>query len=101
MGVEVYGVSDDLISVEGDIHEEFDAYDDGEEGSLLAFSDGTVVRIVLSASGVWRITLVVTPAPDTCVITQAPEDDEDDYSDRAALSGEIRWVVRGDKFARA
>ncbi|MGH7486840.1 MAG: hypothetical protein ACREMY_14750 [bacterium] len=98
MTITVYGASDDLIEVDGDISEEFYAID-SDEGDLLAFSDGTVLKIAYSTSGVWRITPVVTIGHVS--ITQAPEDDEDNYSDRATLTGPVKWVVHGKKIGRA
>ena len=59
MGVVIEGSSDDLIEIDGDIREEFYANDD-EDGSLLAFSDVTVLRIIYPDSGVWRISPVVS-----------------------------------------
>ncbi len=42
MGTEVFGHSDDLIELEGDLSEEFIG---GEKPCLLIFSDGTVLTI--------------------------------------------------------
>lgn len=89
----VYGASDDLIVVEGDINEEF--YLGLSNGAdLLAFSDGTLLRIVFTnvGDGVWRITPVAQGAAEV-VIVQAPEDDDENYSDRATLTGDIAWVA--------
>ena len=99
MSVTVYGASDDLIEVDGDIVEEF-TYDQNQitEGNLLAFSDGTVLRVVYSRSGVWRITTVASGTA-TVTVTQAPEDDDDNYSDRATVDGDVRWVVQGGAWA--
>lgn len=96
----IYGTSDDLIQVEGDVDAEFLYRDDPDDpGNLLACSDGTVVRVVLAATGVWRITPVARGSSEL-TISQAPEDDED-RSDRATLVGEIRWVVQGIAHATA
>ena len=56
--IKVYGASDDLIEVEGDIREEFTALFDCHDnvGGILAFSEGTIVRIVYDIDGIWRIT---------------------------------------------
>jgi len=95
----IYGASDDLIEVEGDIEEEFVYRDLDDDGDLLAFSDGTILRIMFTQAGVWRI-IPVTPEGDSLTIAYAPEDDEDNYSDRATLTGDIAWVVHGDSYAR-
>lgn len=101
--IKVYGASDDLIEVEGDVSEEFPAlreFDNGsyEDGGYLAFSDGTILRVEYAESGVWRIHPVRVEGA-TLTITQAPEDDEDNYSDVAVIDTAIRWVVFGSAIA--
>ena len=99
--VTVYGASDDLVEVEGAICEEFNFYHGRDDDSrLLAFSDGTVLRIAFTDAGIWRVTLVVRGAAEL-TIQQAPEDDERNYSDRAILAGDVRWVVFGTEIAKA
>jgi hypothetical protein len=88
--IKIYGASDDLIEVEGNINEEFGV--DG--GELFAFSDGTVLRVAYSQAGVWRVSPVARGSA-VLTITQAPEDDDRDYTDRATLDGTILWVVQG------
>jgi hypothetical protein len=92
----IYGASDDLIEVEGAFNDEFPYRDD--EGNLLAFNDGTVLRIHYTNAGVWRISTIVTGSA-VLRLDQAPEDDDDNYSDRLTLTGDIRWVVHGTGFA--
>lgn len=102
MAVTVYGASDDLIEIEGDVDEEFYAIEFGHEneseGGFLAFSDGTILRIVYD--GIWRITPIAKGSSDIKV-DLAMEDDEDNYSDRATLSGKIKWVVLGSQKAHS
>lgn len=98
MGVVVYGASDDLIEVEGDVTEEFLPDKDEDSGTLLAFSNGTVIRVSYSPAGVWRISPVA--GAENVVVVQAPEDDEDNYSDRATVTSDVTWVVAGNQFAR-
>ncbi|MEU0078432.1 hypothetical protein ABZY58_11095 [Micromonospora tulbaghiae] len=93
MPLTVYGASDDLIVVAGDIREEFTLHHAGEDGDLLAFSDGTILRISLGHAGIWRIRPVVRGTAEL-TIEQAPEGDSSNYSDRATLSGAV-WVVHG------
>jgi hypothetical protein len=102
--VKVCGYSDDLIEVEGDtIREEFPlaTYIVDNKVRLLAFSQGTVLRITYTDKGVWRITLVCGVAS----IVQAPEEvylyDEDNYSDVATVPGPVAWVVCGEHIAKA
>lgn len=107
MSVTVYGSSDDLIEVEGDLNEEFSLVDHHDEGDLLGFSEGTVLRITYPPSGVWRITLVHQGRAHVQV-TQAPEDNDANYSDRAELVladydtvTPIAWVLHGTAWAHA
>ena len=101
--ITVYGASDDLIEVEGHIDEEFpyQGEHNGEDvGDLLAFSDGTVIRI--RYGHVWRIELVQFGS-NFVDIDPCPEADEDNYSDRCTIHGPtpIRWVVQGVAVAMA
>lgn len=79
-GVTLSGASDDLIEVDGAIRAEWSPSD--ADSALVAFSDGTVLRITYTDSGVWRVATVVRGAADLEVV-QAPEDDDDNYSDVA------------------
>lgn len=103
MSVTVYGASDDLIEIEGDIREEFiyPSLDDDGDGVFLAFSSGHVLRIRYSSSGVWRIEPVFSAGE--LRIEQAPENDDDKYTDVAVIDGAafqgFRWVVLGTQLA--
>ncbi|MGX6604828.1 hypothetical protein ACWKSP_22270 [Micromonosporaceae bacterium Da 78-11] len=101
MSITVYGASDDLIEVEGDVTEEFPYVEHDSTpggGDLLAFSDGTVLRISLTPYGVWRIHTVVRGTAQV-TIEDAPEGDEDNYTDRATVDG-ATWVVHGIGWAK-
>ena len=91
--IRVYGASDDLIEVDGDIREEFNPNGD-ERDSVLAFSDGTVLTIQYTSEGIWRIARIAVGAADYSH-TQAPPDEDENYSDVATLDGgyPIRWVL--------
>lgn len=95
MSVTVYGASDDLIEVEGDIREEFSWL--ASDPTFLGFSNGVVLRIAYSDSGHWRISPVAGAAH--VLVEQCPEDDEDNYSDRATVEGDVTWVVCGSTWA--
>lgn len=62
LGTKVYGVSDDLIEFDGDIHGEVNHYgtDDQDDGVLLVFSDGTLLEVKYGKSqlGIWEIRLI-------------------------------------------
>lgn len=94
--IEVTGASDDLIEVGGDIREEFTYQGNDESGDLLAFSDGTVLRVVYAQFGTWRIMPVARGAADLHV----EQEIEDEGTDKATLNGDIRWVVHGQGYAK-
>jgi hypothetical protein len=60
MKLTIYGASDDLIEIEGDIDEEFNP-PEYDEPTLLVFSDGTILKVQYGAGGdgFWRISPVV------------------------------------------
>jgi hypothetical protein len=90
--IEVYGASDDLIEVEGDIGEEFNHYSTDDKPCYLAFSDGTLFKVQY-LEGIWRIFFV---AKGRCN-SRLEQCTSDDGSDHAYLTGEkITWVVCGD-----
>lgn len=106
--VKVSGASDDLIEIEGDaLNEEFSALteqfeDRADAGALLAFSDGTVLEILYAMpgdGGFWRIRRLM--AGSAKYELREATDEDKDYSDVATLTGDLRWVVRGDQVARA
>lgn len=90
MRVEVTGASDDLIELSGDIRDEFGAYD--SDGDYLAFSDGTVLRIVYGEHGIWRVSRVCAGSAD---YEHTPGDVRADTFDVAVLTGDIGWAVCG------
>ncbi len=59
MATKVYGASDDLIEVEGDVNGEVACI--GMYGVLLAFSDGTILKAKYGkdcGGGIWEITVL-------------------------------------------
>ena len=60
----------------------------------MAFGDGTVLRIHYGDAGVWRIATVHRGSAEL-TIEQAPENDDQNYTDRATLTGDLRWAVVG------
>ena len=97
--VKIYGASDDLIEVEGDIREEFSAYLDDGKSKVLAFSDGTLLRMVYDHDGIWRITIVEL---GESTVVQTHGSVKDDTNDVVTIKGDIQWVAcaDGDKMAR-
>lgn len=98
--VTVRGASDDLIEVDGVISAEFEYQGGRRGGDLLAFSDGTVLRVEFSETGMWRIT-PVSHGSGALVVDQAPEGGEERYTDQATLTMAGRaWVVHGIAYAK-
>jgi len=98
MSITIYGASDDLIEIEGDIREEFNFYPDAGESRYLAISDGTVLRVEYDDDGIWRIVPITVGKA-----TFSKKDGlvSDDTNDVVTLSGVIiDWVVMGDEIAK-
>jgi hypothetical protein len=99
----IYGASDDLIEVEGDFTDEIGAYGCGEtEPAYLAISDGTLLSVEYGDGGVWRFTLV-RQGRANMVKEEAPQDDENNYSDRITLTDPqpFEWVLFGGGLAKS
>lgn len=98
--VTVYGTSDDLIEVDGGLREEFNPGNDDEDHphAFLGFSDGTVLDICY-INGFWRINRVASGSAHYTKVEGV--DNDDDYSDRATLTGTIAWAVCGSAMVKA
>lgn len=96
--IKVYGSSDDLIEIEGDISEEFNfSPDKSSESRVLAFSDGTLLRIHYDDDAIWRITRMVAGAAK---FEKIEGNVQEDTPDIVTLSGApITWVVLGEQHA--
>lgn len=88
----ITGASDDLIELEGQLHEELNPPSD--EPSLLAFSDGTLLEIEYDKDGIWRIRQL---AKGACEFSLTPGSVDDDTFDVATLKGDLRWCVLGER----
>lgn len=95
MSVKIRGYSDDLIDIEGDVSEEFDA--NGLIHYLVSTSTGVLLRVRYAA--VWRIDVI--SGADNVHIVPCPENDDDNYSDVATVDGDVSWVQCGNEFATA
>jgi hypothetical protein len=100
MGTKVYGHSDDLIEFEGDLRGEVGCYgtdDDPDMGTLVAFSDGTVLSVKYGKNGmgIWAIFALrqgdLFDGIDPCT-----DEDADVYSDVARFrDGPLKaWAAR-------
>ena len=90
MAVKVFGASDDLIEIEGDIEEEVPV----SFGPFLAFSNGTLATITYAKQGVWRIN-VEANGDGLVEVEKAPLGDDDNYSDILKISEDVHWLVVG------
>lgn len=95
MAVTVYGYSDDLIELEGDIREEFDVYMDYSPSGYLAFSNGVLLRVVYDEDGVWRFTVLSDDSNTVTVKQCVVNNPEDAYSDVVIIKDSIKWVTFG------
>lgn len=97
MSITVYGASDDLIEVDGDISEEFPYLEHDTTpggGDLLAFSDGTILRVAFGTDG-WRIAPVCRGSSP---LTIEQHTDGEEGTDKATL--DAAWVVHGVGWAK-
>lgn len=99
-GIVVYGVSDDLIEIEGFVREEF--YANYGEVTYLAFSDGTLIAIEYADSGEWKIMQHSVPNRIDIDPSGHGLDDYPDYSDVATIitDGPVEWVAKADRVVK-
>jgi hypothetical protein len=89
--VTIYGHSDDLIEIEGDLRDEI--WDENAGSTKLGFSDGTVLTVEYDSEGFWRVNRVHV---GTARYEKTEATDPDgDYSDRVTLTGDLKWMVAG------
>ena len=93
--VKVYGVSDDLVEIEGSSYweDEIGCY---KKDVRIWFCDGTVIRIRYAYGGIWRID-VETQGTEKHRLDVCSDEDEDDYSDCFYINAEIIFHAVIDK----
>ena len=97
MTTTIFGASDDLIEIEGDVTEEFNVYLEGDEAIIIAFSDSTLLRATYDRDGIWRLHRLFKGASE---FKKQEGDISEDTMDRVVLSGiQINWVVLGKQAA--
>lgn len=95
----IYGASDDLIEIDGDVSEEFNAYSSDEDAEWrLALSDGTLLSV--RYDGCWRFNQLIAGSVS---FTRVEADAEDKpgsrpdggpwYSDVLTFADGITWVA--------
>lgn len=91
----IYGASDDLVEVEGDITEEFSAAD----GDVyIATSSGAVLVASFGRSGVWRISVLHSNQEVHIAVQKSEDRESGSYSDVATIeaSEAEKWVIAGE-----
>jgi hypothetical protein len=93
--LKIYGASDDLIELEGDVTEEFNVY--GEEQKTIGLSDGTLLTVIYDDNGFWRFNILRKPV-GTSISKHEGTDIDDDYSDILEIDADsgIGWAIIGD-----
>jgi hypothetical protein len=99
----VYGASDDLIVLEGEVTSEinFIAIGLGKKGCLLIFSDGTILEAAFGKAdrGIWRVSLVergsLFDVIDVCI-----EEDASPHSDVAHFKDGLKWAYAAHEWER-
>lgn len=91
--LKIYGYSDDLIEVEGDIEEEFNV---NEGAAFIGFSDGTLLRAIFSTDGwLFRIIQVGTALVTYQIHNETVEDDIVNLT--FTLTREHFWVMCSER----
>ena len=96
--ITVYGSSDDMIEIEGDLREEFYYRDTDNPGNYIAFSNGTVLSIRYDDDGNWRIAPEHHGPGSVAIAQVVPGGDA--CSDIATVTGDIWWAVFGTHIVR-
>jgi hypothetical protein len=86
----ITGYSDDVITIDGDISQEFNWYSRNDEQRFIAVSDGTLLRVRYDEDGLWRFTRLMQ---GTAQFEHLIGDVEKDTNDVIRLTGDVRWVV--------
>lgn len=99
----IYGASDDLVEVEGDIREEFSL--PSENMLYLAFSNGLMCRI--EYRGEWEMRLVSLPILPLVEYKLHPVGSEQattlskiDYTDVLVIDHDVEWILAGTELVK-
>jgi hypothetical protein len=89
MGTRIYGCSDDLVVLEGDITDEICCCD---KDVYLAFTDGTMMSVKYSDGGIWKIDIKNAGTPidryEPCF-----DADAEIYSDQVWMKDGLKIVM--------
>jgi hypothetical protein len=91
----VYGYSDDLVEIEGDLDDEIGAYD---QDIVITASDGTVLFVHYGKpdGGIWAIA-AFRVGDKFLGIDECHDENADRYSDVARFADGLEWIVGGEK----
>ena len=102
MRTKIYGCSDDLIEIEGDIEDEVVCYgtDDREYGVLLFCSDGTILEVKYGKgnNGIWGIMLHTKGNLFDRIVPC--NDSEEIDSDVAYFNNGLKWIYAATEWNR-
>jgi hypothetical protein len=101
----IYGASDDIIVIDGQISDEIDNYS-SDKPVKFKTSEGT--KGTIQYNGEWKIT-IKEQGPDFVKVIESVGDDNDhteentndvpSYSDVLIIDGDLKWVkVKGKKY---
>jgi hypothetical protein len=105
MKTRIYGSSDDLVEVDGEIYDEYGNYNQAEKGILIKASDGTRAVIKYSEDGEWKVEIKDKGNLFEKVIESVGDDnehtDEDakecsSYSDVIVFLEGLEWIEVGN-----
>jgi hypothetical protein len=103
MATKIYGTSDDLIEVEGDVSGEHGKYgtDESEIGVLLICSDGTILEVKYGKMdlGIWEIKVHKTGDLYEKIIL-CEDEDAVPYSDIAIFKDGLKWIVAANEWEK-
>lgn len=96
MATEIYGASDDLIEIEGDITAEHNHYNTTEDQpAAIFFSDGTVLGMHYSDDGIWKIDVKEKGALFDH-IEPCTDADAEPHSDKVFFKSGLAWAYALD-----
>ena len=93
--VKIYGMSDDLIEIEGsDVVDEIGCFD---RDALLVFSEGTIIRVHYGKPdlGVWSI-MILRQGSARHLLTLCNDENADPYSDIFTIDAEVCFCTTID-----
>ncbi len=87
-GTVVTGASDDLIEIDGELEEEFNAYNCSD--GTMAFSDGTLLNVDYDEYGIWRFTPLFKGNLFEKIVVGSIEKDT---NDEVYFKNGLKWCV--------